>query len=76
MQIEYVDAKITRVAISSLSIGDVFSMDDGFNDVCLCLGVSEKGKHKYIILGEYPELNFVEEDVNVRKLKAKLVVEI
>jgi hypothetical protein len=80
MDIEYVDSKVPTKQLYTLSLGDVFTIPDGFNDVCMYLGYDHQNNlYEYVILGEYPEKTFVEEkekDLLVRELKAKLVVEI
>lgn len=80
MEIEYTDSKVPTKQLFTLPLGAIFSIPDGFNDICMYLGYDHQNNlYEYMILGEYPERAFVEEskkDMPVRELKAKLTVEI
>lgn len=78
MEIQFVDTKIQTVSIKTLNPGDVFMIPDEFKDVCMNIGIdTEYGNYEYIVLGELPELDFVDNgDFQVRPVKAKLIVEI
>ena len=80
MEIQYVDSKVPTTELFTLSLGAIFSIPDGFNDVCIYLGYDNQNNlYEYMILGEFPERTFVEEKQKgmlVRELKAKLTVEI